>query len=332
MFSLLNRLVLPLLGLLFGAAILTFASSYTVRFTETAVLTTFGAAGEGSVKEDAGFYWKWPYPFQSVTKYDTRIRVVQTRSESQQTADDFQIVAEAYMTYRVDDPLAFFRSFSSAGTRPVDHFRKAEQDVLRDRLRSTMGEISAYRMDQLFTPVVGGSSLPELEARILELMRSGGDSGRSLSEYGIEVVSVGIDRLILPEETTSAVMERMGANRDRLAQRFESEGEAIATAITAKARSDAEKIRAFARRRAAEIEARGYREAAPFLEQQAEDPDFAVFLANIELLRDATAKRFTLVLSADDYGLGLFSPDALSNLRPGELPTFSPAADEGINR
>jgi regulator of protease activity HflC (stomatin/prohibitin superfamily) len=126
---------------------------------------------------------------------------------------------------------------------------------------------------------------------------------------------------VLPEETTSKVIERMGANRDRLAQELESQGTARATAIRAQANADARKIREFAQRRAAEIRARGEFEAQEYLAQQNTNAELAVFLQNLELMRDAMSKRFTLVLSASDYGLGLFSPDALSKLPAGTIPS-----------
>src|SRR5688500_4082532 len=124
--------------------------TYTVRFTENAVLTTFGKAGENAQKTQPGLKFKWPDPIQSVTKYDTRSGFRQTQSETQQTADSRQLVVEAFCTWKVADPLLFFQRFSNAGDRSADHYRKAEE-VLRGSLRSAMGETSKYRMDELFT-------------------------------------------------------------------------------------------------------------------------------------------------------------------------------------
>ena len=155
---------------------------------------------------------------------------------------------------------------------------------------------------------------------------SGGTSG-GLSDYGIEVTLVGINRIVLPENTTTEVIKRMGANRDKLAQELESQGAARATAIRAKAEADARKIRAFANRRAAEIRAKGEDEASQFLAQQSSNPELAVFLQNVEMMREAMAKRFTLVLSASDFGMGLFSPTALEGLGPGEFPGGLPDDD-----
>lgn len=314
-------------GLVVFLALVAFSTTYTVRFTEVAVKTRFGAASASSIKTDAGFAWKWPYPIEEVTKYDKRIRIVQAQSETQQTADDFQIVIESYMTYRVKDPLKFFQSFSGAGARASDHYRRAEDDVLRDLLRSALGETSKFRMDDLFTTGQGGSKLPELEQRVRAQMESGGESGnKALADYGIEVVSVGIDRIILPADTTDSVITRMGANRDRLAERFESEGRSQAQAIRAEANANADKILAFARRRADEILARGEAEAAPYLAEQNVNPDLAVFIQNISLMREAMAKKFTLIFSTSDYGMQLFDPDVIKKTG-ADLPVPQPERD-----
>jgi len=305
-----------------------FSASFTVRFTETAVKTRFGSANENSIITEPGFKWKLPYPFESVTKYDTRIRIVETRSETVQTADDFQIIVESYLSYKVADPLKFFRSFSNAGERAIDHFNKAENDVLRDLLRSALGETSTYKMSDLFASQSGASVIPQLEQQLFDLLVSGGNGGQPLSDYGILITSVGIDRIVLPEETTSAVINRMGANRDRLAERYESEGRSQARAIRAEATSNADRIRAFAQRRADEILAKGEAEAAPYLAQQNINPDLAVFIQNIKLMREAMSKKFTLIFSTSDYGMQLFDPDILKQSK-GELPIPNQDSDMG---
>jgi len=317
--SKLKNLTIPLFAVLFILIIVLFSASYTVRFTETAVKTTFGSANENSIIDEPGLKLKWPYPIQSVTKYDKRMRIVQTRSETVQTADDFQIIVEAYLTYRVSDPLKFFRSFSNAGDRAQDHFSKAENDVLRDQLRSALGETSRYRMQDLFTSKSGASVIPKLENEVYSLLVKGGGSEQPLADYGIEITSIGIDRIVLPEETTAAVINRMGANRDRLAEGYESEGRSKARLINAEATSQAERIRAFAQRRADEILAKGEQEAAPYLAQQNINPDLAVFIQNIKLMREAMAKKFTLIFSTSDYGMQLFDPEVIKQSQ-GELP------------
>ncbi len=315
-----RNLIYVLIGAVFFGAILAFMATYTVRFNEVAVKTTFGKAGPESVVTEAGLKFKWPYPAQQVIKYDKRLRVVETRSETQLTADEFQIIVVSFLTYRVSDPLIFFQRFGNAGDRSIDHFRRAE-DVIRDRLRSAMGEVSKYRMGELFTPERGASKLAELEARVLEQVAAASEGGQGLTDYGIEVVGVGINRVRLPEDTTKTVIDRMAANRDKISKELESAGQSRSRAIIAQARADATKIREFARRRASEIEARGQLEAVPYLEAQNANAELAVFLQKLDLMREAMAKRITLILSVSDYGLDVFSPSTMDPSRiNGGLP------------
>ncbi|MEM1185771.1 MAG: SPFH domain-containing protein [Planctomycetota bacterium] len=306
-----QSLIRIVIVVLFLAAIAAFTFSYTVRFTESAVTTTFGRAGDGAIQDEPGLKFKWPYPIQSVTKYDQRLRLLQAKSATQQTADDSQIVVEAFATWRVSDPLKFYQRFSNAGQRSADHFRQAQEN-LAARLTSAMGETSKFRLSELFTAEQNASQLPQLEDRMFAAISASTDGAPSLTEYGVEVTSVGINRIELPAETTTKVIERMGANRDRLAQELESQGTARATAIEAQAQADAEKIRRFADRRASEIRARGEREAAEFLAQMNENVELAVFLQNLELMREAMAKRFTFIMSEDDFGFSLFNPRAIA--------------------
>lgn len=328
-----NRLFknVPLLvAILLGIGLLAFSMTSIIRFTEVGVKTTFGkASGPNAILTEPGLKFKAPYPFQKITKYDTRTRLVEAQSETQQTADDFQIIVQAFLSYRVENPLAFFQAFSGAGPRPIDHFRRAENEVMRDLLRSALGETSRFEIGDLFSTEGEGSKLSELEKDVQALLKDGGESGDALSKYGIEVIAVGIDRIILPEETTSSVIQRMGAVRDRLAERFESEGRSQAQAITAEANSNADKILAFARRRADEILARGEAEAAPYLAEQNINPDLAVFIQNINLMQDAMSKKFTLIFSTTDFGMQLFDPEIL-NKTTGRLPIPGSVEDESL--
>lgn len=316
-----KRAIPIIVGLTLFLALLMFSSTSIIRFTEVGVKTQLGEAKEGAILNEPGLKWKLPYPIEQITKYDKRIRLIEAQSETQQTADDFQIVVQAYLSYRVSDPLEFFRSFSNEGSRSEDHFRGAENNVMRDLLRSALGETSKFRMEELFAVGDGVSQIGILEKRVMEQLQSrqGGDSNKALADYGIEVVSVGIDRIILPEETTDSVIKRMGAVRDRLAERFESEGRSQAQAIEAEASANADKILAFARRRADEILARGEAEAAPYLAEQNINPELAVFIQNISLMKEAMAKKFTLIFSTSDFGMQLFDPDIIAKTR-GRLP------------
>jgi modulator of FtsH protease HflC len=317
-----RRAIIFTITIVFAIALLARAATYTVRFTEAAVLTTFGKAGENSVQLDPGLKFKWPDPIQSVTKYDTRSRFLQTPSVTQQTLDNSQLVLEAYCTWRVSDPLLFFQKFSNEGDRTSAHYKGAEK-ILHGNLRSAMGEVSAFRMGQLFTPIAEASQMEELERRIRKAMEDKGADGRSIADYGIAISSVGISRIILPESTTQAVMQSMKEDRDRLVKELQNRAEAQRQAIVTAAESHADKIKAFAEAYAAEIRQLGDMEAATYVAQMNEAPELAVFLKNIDFIRTATAKRITWIVSGAVPGFELMFPQNSRLTGPGRIPGVS---------
>ncbi|HVZ92981.1 MAG TPA: SPFH domain-containing protein [Phycisphaerales bacterium] len=319
-----RRLFLILISLVIVGGFAFYMMTYTVRFTDTAVVATFGQADERSIVEEPGLKFKWPAPVQSVTVYDKRARFLQTRSETQQTADDRQIIVESYMTWRVTDPLRFYKSFRSGSTPDSrEHYRKAE-DTLRSFLRSAMSEVSKYRLSDLFSAEARGSKLPNLEGDVLARLRGQGETGGQINQYGITIDLVGINRIVLPEQTTSEVFERMKESRNRIAAEAEGEGQASASRIRSEAENDARRIRSFAELHAAAIRDRGDLEAAEFLKALNEDPQLAVFLKFIELLRDGIGRNSTVVLPTDMAGFIIFGPDAMRAVSQGKVPEFFP--------
>jgi membrane protease subunit HflC len=289
---------------------LVFMMTFTVRFTETAVVTTFGRAGENSVVDSPGLKFKWPTPVQSVTVYDTRARLLETREETQQTADQRQLVIGAFLTWRVEDPLAFYQAHREEGSSPSEHYRKAEKNI-ESLFRSALAEVSRYRLDELFATGDTPSSLPGLEAAMLSRMTSGQADAQG---YGVAVEFVGIKSIELPSSATSQVMEQMKKEREKIAADAESQGEARAQAIRASAEDDAERIRSFVRPAAAELEAQGDAEAARWLAQMAEAPELAIFLEQVRLLREGFGRKATIVLPTTFPGLQLLDLDRLSGL------------------
>jgi modulator of FtsH protease HflC len=310
----------------------------TVRFSEKAVITTFGEASQNAVRTQAGAFFKIPI-VNSVTKYDTRARIVRTQSVQQQTADSRSLIVEAFCVWRVDDPLKFFKAFSNAGPRAVEHFRKAEAEVIRGNLRAALSEVGQYRMSELFAK--NDSAIPELEASIRDALRSSGsaDASESLKDKGIEVLYVGVSKMLLPQSTTQSVFQRMQASRAARVSALEARGRSEADAIIAKADADAQRIRQFALARAAEIKSRGDQEAQPWIAMLNENPELAVFLRNMDLVREMRAKQFTLVMPDNSPGLGVLAPKAGTTLRDKGIPgvqwvrtMFSDLSGSGASR
>lgn len=307
-------------------AILAFMTTYTVRFTETAVVTTFGRADKASVVTEPGLGIKWPYPIQSVITYDTRARFTETKSETLATADNRQVILQTYLVWKVTDPLEFFRSYGIGGAREIDHVRQAE-DTLRAKLRSALAETSRYKLTDLLNAGPSGSKLGELEDRILATLKSGG-AGSALEASGVTAVSIGIESMELPQAVTEAVFKSMQATQEKLAGVEGKRGETEAATIRNKASGDAQRILAFADKEAQVINGQGQKESAVYLEMQKEDPRLAVFLQQLRFLREATSVRTTLVLPLSMAGFQLLNPQVQAQLSSGTIPPLNNGAPQ----
>jgi regulator of protease activity HflC (stomatin/prohibitin superfamily) len=112
---------------------------------------------------------------------------------------------------------------------------------------------------------------------------------------GVEARSVGLSQVVLPPKTTIAVVKRMSAVQETLANLEESRGQAEADAIKSQAASQADTIRNFADQWAAEIEAVGNTEATRYYEQMKQEADLAIFLAWLDTLRASLTGSTTFV-------------------------------------
>jgi modulator of FtsH protease HflC len=307
--------------------VLAYLVTYRVRFTETAVKTTFGQAS-AEPDDQPGLKFIIPY-VQNVVKYDKRARYLESKPETVQTRDARQVVVTAYVTWKVTKPKLFYQSFVGFGERASNHYRGAER-ILSEKLRAAMGEISQFDFDELLSTSATGSKLGDCEAKILAHLR-GTASGEPLTEsladrYGVEPVSVGIIGMELPEETTAKVFDAMQANRSRIANDAISQGKAIAATIRNTAEQDRRKILEFAGNRAQRIRAEGDVEAAKFQKMLDKKPELAVFIRNMELMKEAFANnRVTIMLPAGPRGwpgLELFQPSFMNELKTGKLSGF----------
>lgn len=277
-----------LVGIVIFVVLLVYMFTYTVRYDEVAVLTTFDNATEESLKSEAGLYWKAPWPIQKVYKYTRRIHLLEDRAQEIQLADGSTVIVKMYLAWRVEDPYSFFRSLKS-----VESAESALQTLLRD----LTGVISQHRFDQLVNANPSQLKLREIEEQAAEQLRE--QLAAIQPGYGVAVEQVGIARVIMPEASTEKVFERMRKTRERLAEAARAEGKSQAATITARAESAKERILSFARRRAQAIKDEGNQEAAQYFTAFAEDQSFATFLRQMEALKQMLAHNTTFILDAN---------------------------------
>ncbi len=285
-----NRTLSVLLGTLIVMVFGSYLVTFTVPFSETALVTTFGKASEkGVINHDgdgAGFYYRWPWPIQKVIRFDRRLSVLEDRLEQQETKDKQVIVAKVFTAWRVSDPLSFYRLFHGEDKAAV---------FLRERLRTAKAEIGRFTFDELTNADPDSIRLDEANAALLRRIQE----DLAAHDCGIEVRTVGITRIVLPEKITETVFSRMRQTRQRLAQNARSEGKATARSVVAKTNSDKERILAFADRMSQRLRAEGDAAAAEYYREYSKDRDFALFLQKLEALKATLRKNTTFILDTD---------------------------------
>lgn len=282
-----------------AAFLVAWSAVWRLRFDECAVVTTFGRADAGSVHRGdsgAGLHLKWPWPIQDVRRFDARLRTTDDQLEQQETADRQVVVLRAWIAWRIADPLDFLRSVRTE--------ERAER-LLRDRLRAARSEISAFTLAEL-TGTSGTTRIGDAEDAVLARIRD----GLASQSCGIEVLHAGIRRIVLPQEISAAVFERMRQTRRRMAQSARSEGDAAAREIRARARSAEERIAAFVDRVAQDVRAQGDAAAAEHFAVLAQDEELALFLRKVEALERSLSKDTTFVIDAGTPPLDLLRDGA----------------------
>ncbi len=297
-------------GLVIIAFLGLYMVTYQVGFNEVVVVRTFGKAGPDAVKRGddpkGGFignlYWRWPRPIQKLARYDMRIHIQEDRLEQQQTRDKHSIITQAYVAWRITDPLAFYQSHGT-----VDQATPKLTGSLRDA-RAALGE---FTFDDLTNTDPEKLRLVEAEQAILKRLRD--NIARQETPWGITVEDVGIRRIILPETVTTNVFNTMKETRQRLAQSTETEGEAVALQIKSGAEAAKKKIEDFAELRAQQIRAEGAAAAAEYYRVFQQNEDFAIFLNKLKTLRGTLSNNTTFLLDTRVMPFDMFAEQAQKN-------------------
>ena len=296
--------------------------AFTVPSTEKVLVKTFGKTTRvlyGDRDADAGLHLKWPYPIQTVIRYDARTFAFEDPHMQFETSDKQQMFSAMYCAWRVDDPDKFHRSVETVET--------AEQ-----RLRSLLNNkkrdvLTKYDMSRYVNTDETSMKLDEMARKIHALMK---DQARK--DYGVEIAQVGFKSLSLPEKVTADVIEAMKKERQKEVQRYRASGEAMAKAIRKWAERARDQVLAFARNKADRIRAEGEAAATEYYAIFQENETLAVFIRELMSLRKILADKVLLVLDPESLRpLRYFSapPTAAEAGPPARESTEGQAAEPG---
>lgn len=257
--------------------------SFQVSETEVAVVTTFGKAVEKKIKP--GLHPKLPAPIQKVYKFDSRVRLYETSLEETTTRGGVPITVSNYVLWRIEDPLRFLEAVGSE-----EEARAQLSTALRNTRNTIIGK---YYFSQFVNSDRSKIEFDKIESDIEDSLRA-----HALSGYGIRVEAVGIKQIGVSENVTKEVFERMKSERMNKTAAIRSEGEATAERIRANTDKMASELLAITNAEVAVIRGKGEGDAAQYYKMFEADPEFAMFLRDIEALKNILKDNSTIVLGA----------------------------------
>lgn len=164
------------------------------------------------VIDEAGLSFKLPF-VQSTDTLPKEILLYDLAASDVITMDKKTMVADSYVLWKIVNPQLFVQTLNS-------QVANAESRINATVFMSMKNIISSLEQ----TEVISGRD-GELTQMIMD------NIGNSMEQYGIELLTVEIKRLDLPDDNKNAVYERMISERNNIAASYIAEGEAEATKI-----------------------------------------------------------------------------------------------------
>lgn len=264
-----------------------FGFTCQVREGNCAVILRFGEVRKQVT--DAGLYLKLPWPFETVTTYDSRLQYLESNNLETTTKDKRNIIIQSYVVWQIDDPILYHNSVGALGT--VETFIK---DQVFSATNSTMG---AYNLTSLVSLEKEEIEIESIQNEIHKRVRD-----NCKQHYGIDITDVSILRLSLPQINLDSVFEQMRADRQKDIDIIIANAQLEANKITTEADAEAAKIKAQGVTEAAEIKAKTETEVAKiYAEAQAANIELYKFLKDLDTVVASVGDTSVLVVSTDEY-------------------------------
>lgn len=255
------------------------STAFTVRETEQVLVLRFGEPQR--VIQEPGLNFKVPF-LDTATFYDNRVLDYDAPSQEIPTADQKQLIVNAFARYRITEPLQFFQT---VGTELG--MQQRFNSLINTSLRNALGDVE---LSVVLTPE---------RARLMEEFTA--SVAEEASTFGIEVVDVRIKRIDLPQDNSQAIFNRMRTQREQEAKLVRAEGDKEAQRITAEADKRQRVIVAEAERLAEILRGEGDAEAqALFNAAYGKNPKFFDFWRSMQAMQRGLSGESTTYVGPPD--------------------------------
>ena len=277
--------------------------AYTIDETEQVIITQFGRpVGEALI--EPGLQFKIPF-IQVANRFDNRFLEWDGAANQVPTRDKRFIWVDSYARWRISNPLRFFerlRDELGAQSRLDDILDGETRNAIArhdlvEVVRSTNRPRDEVLLESeeetaILEPIEGGRAT--ITAEVLTRAKE------RTTDLGIELIDFQLKRINYVEEVQQDVFARMIAERNRIAERYRSEGEGEAARIRGEGERELKRIQSEAYRSAQELQGEADAEATEvYAEAYNRDASFYAFMKSLETLEETADSNSTLILSTD---------------------------------
>ncbi|MDR3154027.1 MAG: protease modulator HflC [Deltaproteobacteria bacterium] len=315
-----GRKALAVAVLAFVAILVVSSVFFTVDQTQRALVLQFGQP-VGGIRE-TGLHAKIPF-IQRVVYFDNRLMEYDVGAAEIYTNDKKNMVVDAYVRWRIENPLLFYQRFKSESSfSVVEEAKRRLGGIIVGELRRELGlhilqDIISQNRGSIMETVTDSSNRKLLED----------------TQAGLVVIDVRIKRADLPPENQRAVYDRMRTEREQQATKYRSEGRRNGQKIMSEADRKVRETIAEAERQAQIIRGEGDSlAAAVYASAYGQDPEFYAFKRSLESYQTVMRDRAAVVLDpkATDYFRYLGTASSPDGSLPEPVPDGTPAADPDV--
>jgi len=274
---------------------------YIVEETQQVIITRFGEP-VGDAVTDPGLHIKIPF-VQQVNYFDKRFLEWDGAANQVPTRDKRFIWVDTYARWRISDPRVYLERLR--GDEATAQSRL--DDILDGETRNSVARHDLVQVVRTTNRQPDMALQDEEETGVLEEITTGrtaiteeiiATAGPRLEELGIELIDFRLKRINYVDEVRRDVFERMIAERQRIAQRYRSEGEGEAARIRGEKERELQRIQSEAYRQAQEGMGTADAESTRiYADAYNLDAGFYAFLKSMESFETVVDSTTTLILT-----------------------------------